>query len=119
METSSESTTGPLDTTKDTCNLGEKQISEEIGMAASTCRTNILYNILHLIHSKYQSIYMFIFFFLPEAETRGEEREKRESLPPAKRPSSGCEEMENSIATKRPRIHQQNENQQVSSRHTL
>ncbi|KAG8012610.1 Zinc finger homeobox protein 3, partial [Nibea albiflora] len=77
METSSEITTGPLDTTKDTCNLGEKQISEEI------------------------------------AETKGEEREKRESLPPAKRPSSGCEEMENSIATKRPRIHQQNENQQT------
>uniref|UniRef100_A0A8D0CQD4 C2H2-type domain-containing protein n=1 Tax=Sander lucioperca TaxID=283035 RepID=A0A8D0CQD4_SANLU len=41
------------------------------------------------------------------------EREKRESLPSVKRPSSGCEEVENSISTKRPRIHQQNENQQT------
>lgn len=55
---------------------------------------------------------MFIHFL--EEETRGEEREKRESLPSVKRPSSGCGEMENSISTKRPRIHQQNENQQVS-----
>uniref|UniRef100_A0A3B4YAM7 C2H2-type domain-containing protein n=1 Tax=Seriola lalandi dorsalis TaxID=1841481 RepID=A0A3B4YAM7_SERLL len=47
------------------------------------------------------------------AEVRAAEREKRESLPSAKRPSSGCEEMENSISTKRPRIHQQNENQQT------
>ncbi|XP_023259655.1 zinc finger homeobox protein 3-like [Seriola lalandi dorsalis] len=77
METSSETTTGPLETTKDTCDLGVKQISEET------------------------------------EETKGEEREKRESLPSAKRPSSGCEEMENSISTKRPRIHQQNENQQT------
>ncbi|XP_070827527.1 zinc finger homeobox protein 3-like [Chaetodon trifascialis] len=77
METSSETTTGPLDTTKDTCNLGVKNIFEETG------------------------------------ETRGEEREKRESLPSVKRPSSRCEEMENSISTKRPRIHQQNENQQT------
>uniref|UniRef100_A0A8C4IGR2 C2H2-type domain-containing protein n=1 Tax=Dicentrarchus labrax TaxID=13489 RepID=A0A8C4IGR2_DICLA len=46
-------------------------------------------------------------------ETRGDEKEKRESLPPVKRPSSGFEEMENSISTKRPRIHQQNENQQT------
>ncbi|XP_071356616.1 zinc finger homeobox protein 3-like isoform X2 [Trachinotus anak] len=76
METSSETTTGPLETTKDTCNLGTKQISEE-------------------------------------TETWGEEREKRESLPSAKRPSSECGEMENSISTKRPRIHQQNENQQT------
>ncbi|GLD68828.1 zinc finger homeobox protein 3-like protein [Lates japonicus] len=77
METSSETTTGPLETTKDTCNLGAKQISEET------------------------------------EETRGEEREKREPLPSVKRPSSGCGEMENSISTKRPRIHQQNENQQT------
>ncbi|XP_035521087.1 zinc finger homeobox protein 3-like [Morone saxatilis] len=77
IETSSETITGPLDTTKDTCNLGAKQISEETG------------------------------------ETREDEREKRESLPPVKRPSSGFEEMENSISTKRPRIHQQNENQQT------
>ncbi|XP_045893136.1 zinc finger homeobox protein 3-like [Micropterus dolomieu] len=75
METSSETTTGPLDTTKDTCNLGVKQIPEET------------------------------------EEARGEER--KESLPPVKRPSSGCEEIENSILTKRPRIHQQNENQQT------
>lgn len=43
----------------------------------------------------------------------GENRENKELLPPTKRPSSGCMEMENS--TKRPRIHQQNENQQVCS----
>ncbi|XP_070686889.1 zinc finger homeobox protein 3-like [Pempheris klunzingeri] len=77
METSSETTAGPLDTTKDTCNLGAKQISEQTEQASV------------------------------------EEREKRESLPSVKRPSSGCEEMENSISTKRPRIHQQNENQQT------
>ncbi|XP_069019699.1 zinc finger homeobox protein 3-like isoform X1 [Embiotoca jacksoni] len=76
METSSETSTGPLDSTKDTCNLGAK-ISEET------------------------------------EETRREEGEKRESLPSVKRPSSGCEEMENSISTKRPRTHQQNENQQT------
>ncbi|XP_049930031.1 zinc finger homeobox protein 3-like [Epinephelus moara] len=75
METFSETTTGPLDTTKDTCNMGSKQMSEETD------------------------------------ETREEEQEKRESLPSVKRPSSGSEEMENS--TKRPRIHQQNENQQT------
>ncbi|XP_029010325.1 zinc finger homeobox protein 3-like [Betta splendens] len=45
-------------------------------------------------------------------EVKGEEREKREPLSPIKRPSSGCGEVENSIATKRPKIHQQNENQQ-------
>lgn len=39
METSSETTTSPLDTTKDTCNLGAKQISEETGTAASTYKT--------------------------------------------------------------------------------
>ncbi|XP_035497735.2 zinc finger homeobox protein 3-like isoform X2 [Scophthalmus maximus] len=76
METSSKTTTGLLET-KDTCNLGAQQTSEE------------------------------------KEETRGEEREKRESLPSVKRPSSGCGEMENSIETKRPRIHQQNENQQT------
>ncbi|XP_053175213.1 zinc finger homeobox protein 3-like [Scomber japonicus] len=77
METSSEITTGPLDQTKDTFNLGSEQISKET------------------------------------EDTRGEEREKRESLSPVKRPLSGCGEMENSISTKRPRIHQQNENQQT------
>lgn len=34
METSSESCSGPLDTTKDTCNLGAKKISAETGIAA-------------------------------------------------------------------------------------
>ncbi|XP_008304475.1 zinc finger homeobox protein 3-like [Stegastes partitus] len=77
METSSETSTGPLDTTKDTCNLGVKKISEET------------------------------------EETRGEEIEKRDLMPSVKRPSSGCGEMENSISTKRPRTHQQNENQQT------
>ncbi|XP_040894003.1 zinc finger homeobox protein 3-like [Toxotes jaculatrix] len=77
MEPSSETKAGPLETTKDICNLGAKQISEET------------------------------------EETKEEEREKRESLPSVKRPSSGCGEMENSISTKRPRIHQQNENQQT------
>ncbi|KAK9516763.1 hypothetical protein VZT92_024676 [Zoarces viviparus] len=77
IETSSETTTGPLDTTKDICNLGAKMISKET------------------------------------ETTREEEREKRESFPSVKRPSSECEEMENSISTKRPRIHQQNQNQQT------
>ncbi|KAM8891998.1 zinc finger homeobox protein 3-like isoform 2-T2 [Spinachia spinachia] len=45
--------------------------------------------------------------------TREEKREKREPFPSVKRPSSECEEMENSISTKRPRIHQQNPNQQT------
>lgn len=39
METSSETTTGPLDQTKDTCNLEAKQISEETGMAADASNT--------------------------------------------------------------------------------
>uniref|UniRef100_A0A3B4ZWT3 C2H2-type domain-containing protein n=1 Tax=Stegastes partitus TaxID=144197 RepID=A0A3B4ZWT3_9TELE len=43
----------------------------------------------------------------------GEEIEKRDLMPSVKRPSSGCGEMENSISTKRPRTHQQNENQQT------
>ncbi|KAF7658772.1 hypothetical protein LDENG_00008160 [Lucifuga dentata] len=76
IETSSETTSGPLDQTKDTQNLGVKEEKET-------------------------------------EETTGEGREKRESLPPVKRPSSGCEEMENTISTKHPRIHQQNENQQT------
>ncbi|KAM3609380.1 uncharacterized protein V6R79_013657 [Siganus canaliculatus] len=77
METSGGTTTGPLDTTKDTCNLGAKPVSEET------------------------------------EETRREEKQKREPLTPVKRPSSGCEELEKSISTKRPRIHQQNEYQQT------
>ncbi|XP_053283330.1 zinc finger homeobox protein 3 [Pleuronectes platessa] len=76
MDTSSE-TSGILETTKDTCNLGVKQISEETD------------------------------------ETRGEERDMKESLSSVKRPSSGYGEMESSIETKRTRIHQQNENQQT------
>ncbi|XP_034390516.1 zinc finger homeobox protein 3-like [Cyclopterus lumpus] len=75
METSSETTTGPLDKTKDTCNF--------VGISDET------------------------------EETWEEEREKRESFPSVKRPSSECEETENSISTKRPRIHQQNPNQQT------
>ncbi|KAK5902350.1 hypothetical protein CesoFtcFv8_007609 [Champsocephalus esox] len=77
LDISSEITTGPLDTTKDSYTLEAKQISEET------------------------------------VETREEEREKRESLFSVKRPASGCEEMENSILAKRPRIHQQNLNQQT------
>ncbi|KAM9854957.1 zinc finger homeobox protein 3-like [Aulostomus maculatus] len=76
MESPGETTAGPLDQTKDTCNVGVKQTSKE-------------------------------------TETSGEEREKRESVVPIKRPSSSCGEMENSVLTKRPRIHQQNENQQT------
>lgn len=80
--------------------------------------------------SKITAVWFFFFFFFTilyvpnviffwTGETREEEREKKESSPPVKRPSSRCEEMENSISTKRPRIHQQNENQQVSSRHLI
>ncbi|XP_026166497.1 zinc finger homeobox protein 3-like [Mastacembelus armatus] len=76
-ETSAGTTTSPLETTKDTCNLGAKQISEETD------------------------------------EAREEEEEKRGSLSSVKRPSSGCGEMENSTSTKRPRLHQHNENQQT------
>uniref|UniRef100_A0A3Q3LWF5 C2H2-type domain-containing protein n=1 Tax=Mastacembelus armatus TaxID=205130 RepID=A0A3Q3LWF5_9TELE len=46
-------------------------------------------------------------------EAREEEEEKRGSLSSVKRPSSGCGEMENSTSTKRPRLHQHNENQQT------
>lgn len=46
---------------------------------------------------------------------RIEEGDKRESAPSVKRPSPGCVEAENTVLTKRPRTHQQNENQQVSS----
>ncbi|XP_034032505.1 zinc finger homeobox protein 3-like [Thalassophryne amazonica] len=77
METSSETMAGPLDQTKDTCDLGLMKSSEN-------------------------------------AETLGEEREMSELLPSVKRPSSGYEEMESSISIKRPRMHQQqNENQQT------
>lgn len=34
METSNETTTDPSDTTKDSCDVGVKQISEERGMAS-------------------------------------------------------------------------------------
>uniref|UniRef100_A0A672IGS3 C2H2-type domain-containing protein n=1 Tax=Salarias fasciatus TaxID=181472 RepID=A0A672IGS3_SALFA len=46
-------------------------------------------------------------------ETRREETEMRESMPSVKRPSPESGEMENVISTKRPRTHQQNENQQT------
>ncbi|XP_060891303.1 zinc finger homeobox protein 3-like [Labrus mixtus] len=74
IETSSETTTGPLDTTKDKCIL----ISEET----------------------------------VKVENKEEEREQRGSFPSVKRSSSGHEELEIPISTKRPRLHQQNENQQ-------
>lgn len=48
--------------------------------------------------------------FLVEVQNKGEEREQRKSI---KRSPSGYEELEISITTKRPRLHQQNENQQV------
>lgn len=57
METCSETTTGPLDTTKDTCNLGAKQISEETGTVASTCKT-ILQHII--VNSNYSMIIYYI-----------------------------------------------------------
>ncbi|CAJ1056767.1 zinc finger homeobox protein 3-like [Xyrichtys novacula] len=75
METSSETTTGPLDTTKDKCDLSSEETVE--------------------------------------VENNGEERKQRESLPSVKRSSPGYEELEISISTKRPRLHQQNENQQT------
>uniref|UniRef100_A0A3Q1C9N2 C2H2-type domain-containing protein n=1 Tax=Amphiprion ocellaris TaxID=80972 RepID=A0A3Q1C9N2_AMPOC len=57
METSSETSTGPLDTTKDTCNLEAKKISEETGKADSTvqcplCQVKLPYVHLrqHLTH---------------------------------------------------------------------
>ncbi|KAF6735052.1 Zinc finger homeobox protein 4 [Oryzias melastigma] len=77
METSIETSTDPLETTKDKTNLGAQNISQNT------------------------------------EKTRIEEREKRESAPSVKRPSSGCGEAENTILTKRPRTHQQNENQQT------
>lgn len=54
METSSDSTTSPLETTKDTCNLEVKQTFEETGMAASTCK--ISRHVLHLVLLYYNSI---------------------------------------------------------------
>uniref|UniRef100_A0A4W6DD60 C2H2-type domain-containing protein n=1 Tax=Lates calcarifer TaxID=8187 RepID=A0A4W6DD60_LATCA len=55
METSSETTTGPLETTKDTCNLGAKQISEETGketVQCPLCQVKLPYTHLrqHLTH---------------------------------------------------------------------
>ncbi|KAK2842197.1 hypothetical protein Q5P01_012397 [Channa striata] len=76
IEASSDTTTAPLEVTKDKCNLGLKQIFEET------------------------------------EENKGE-RQKRESLASVKRPSSTSEEIGSTISTKRPRIHQQNENQQT------
>ncbi|XP_041650621.1 zinc finger homeobox protein 3-like [Cheilinus undulatus] len=47
------------------------------------------------------------------AENKEEENELKESLPSVKRSSSGYEELEIAMSTKRPRLHQQNENQQT------
>ncbi|KAJ3596643.1 hypothetical protein NHX12_003047, partial [Muraenolepis orangiensis] len=47
-------------------------------------------------------------------KTGGTEREKRQAAPPAKRPSSVCEEAQSPPSPKRPKIHQQNENQQTA-----
>lgn len=58
METSSETTTSPLDTTKDTCNLGVKQISEETGMAASMCKT-IQHILQHIIVNSNDSMIIY------------------------------------------------------------
>lgn len=41
MEASSETTTGPSDTTKDSCDVGEEQMFEERGRAASTGRARL------------------------------------------------------------------------------
>ncbi|XP_028307221.1 zinc finger homeobox protein 3-like isoform X2 [Gouania willdenowi] len=46
-------------------------------------------------------------------ESRRQEEERRETVPSVKRPSSACEEMESTLSTKRPKTHQQNENQQA------
>lgn len=40
METSNETTADPSDTTKDSCDVGVKQISEERGMASSIGRAS-------------------------------------------------------------------------------
>lgn len=72
MEMSFEPTTGLLDQTKDTHNMGSKQFSEE-------------------------------------KETTKEEREKGE----LKRSFPECTGIQNTITDKRPKIHQQNENQQT------
>ncbi|MEQ2242790.1 hypothetical protein ILYODFUR_000366 [Ilyodon furcidens] len=77
METFSETSTDPLDTTKDSSNLGAKIIEETVQVKIK------------------------------------EEQERKDSMPLVKRPSSVHEEMETSIPTKRPRTHQQNENQQT------
>ncbi|KAM7396627.1 hypothetical protein PAMP_019659 [Pampus punctatissimus] len=41
METSSETTTGPLDQTKDTCNLGVEQISKEMGISGENTEGDV------------------------------------------------------------------------------
>uniref|UniRef100_A0A3P9LNY8 C2H2-type domain-containing protein n=1 Tax=Oryzias latipes TaxID=8090 RepID=A0A3P9LNY8_ORYLA len=51
-----------------------------------------------------------MYITLLEEKIRIEEGEKRESAPSVKRPSPGCGEAENTVLTKRPRTHQQNEN---------
>lgn len=56
MEIPSDTTTGPLETTKDTCNLGVKETSEETGMAASTCKTS-----QHVLHIFYYNMIVIIY----------------------------------------------------------
>lgn len=41
MEASSETTTGPSDTTKDSCDVGEEQMCEERGRASTTGRARL------------------------------------------------------------------------------
>lgn len=56
METSSDSTTDPLETTKDTCNLGVKQTSEETGMVS------MFYSTFHYLVCYMQSTNQWITF---------------------------------------------------------
>lgn len=44
METSSETTTGPSDTTKDSCDVGEKQSFEERGRASSCGQSGTMHS---------------------------------------------------------------------------
>lgn len=57
METSSETTSGHLDTTKDSCNLGMKQISDETGMATSI--KHIIFSTAYKSYSTEGSMFLF------------------------------------------------------------
>lgn len=46
MEASSETTTGPSDTTKDSCDVGEKQIFEGRGRASSPRRSETKHSVI-------------------------------------------------------------------------